>query len=35
MWVVRLRDPDGYKIIFESPTDVAEETTYTDWIKGR
>jgi len=26
MWVTALRDPDGYKIDFESPTDVPEET---------
>lgn len=35
MWVVGLRDPDGYKISFESPTDVPEETTYSDWVKGQ
>ncbi len=35
MWVVGLRDPDGYKISFESATDVAEETTYSDWVKGK
>jgi hypothetical protein len=35
MWVVGLRDPDGYKISFESPTDVTEETTYSDWVKAR
>ena len=33
MWVVGLRDPDGYHIFFESPTDVPEETMYSDWIK--
>lgn len=33
LWVVSLRDPDGYKIAFESPTEVPEETTYTVWIK--
>ena len=32
MWVVGLKDPDGYQLFFESPTDVPEETTYTDWI---
>ena len=32
-WVVELKDPDGYNILFESPTDVAEETMYSDWIK--
>lgn len=26
MWVVTLRDPDGYQLHFESPTDVAEGT---------
>lgn len=33
MWVVRLSDPDGYNILFESPTAVAEETMFSDWIK--
>ena len=28
MWVVALTDPDGYRIDFESETDVAEETEY-------
>ena len=28
MWVVVLRDPDGYKLDFESPTDAAEESLY-------
>jgi lactoylglutathione lyase len=31
MWVVGLKDPDGYKIEFESPTDVPEETKYSEW----
>lgn len=31
MWVIGLTDPDGYKIFFESPTDVPEETKYADW----
>jgi lactoylglutathione lyase len=35
MWVVCFTDPDGYKLDFESPTDVEEETTYSDWVKGR
>ena len=34
MWVVMLKDPDGYKLEFESLTDVAEETTYTAWREG-
>ncbi len=28
MWVTILTDPDGYKLDFESPTDVPEETVY-------
>lgn len=27
-WVTSVTDPDGYKLEFESPTDVAEETEY-------
>lgn len=27
---VRFYDPDGYKLFFESPTDVAEDTVLTD-----
>ena len=33
MWVVAFTDPDGYRIEFESATDVPEETKYTDWSK--
>jgi len=33
MWVVAFPDPDGYRLDFESPTDVPEETTYSDWVK--
>jgi hypothetical protein len=29
MWVTMIRDPDGYKLDFESSTDVPEETVYT------
>jgi lactoylglutathione lyase len=29
MWVTSLRDPDGYSVEFESPTDVPEETVYS------
>jgi catechol 2,3-dioxygenase-like lactoylglutathione lyase family enzyme len=29
LWVVTFLDPDGYRIEFESPTDVAEETVYS------
>ena len=30
MWVVSFSDPDGYRIEFESPTDVPEETEYVE-----
>ena len=33
MWVTGLTDPDGYKIFFESPTDVPEETKLSE-VKG-
>ena len=33
MWVVCFTDPDGYKLDFESSTDVEEETVYSDWVK--
>jgi|SRR5215831_20221148 len=33
MWVVCFTDPDGYRLDFESPTDVPEETKYSDWVK--
>jgi len=33
LWDVQVTDPDGYRIHFESPTDVPEETTYSDWLK--
>lgn len=28
LWVTSYTDPDGYRLDFESPTDVAEETVY-------
>lgn len=31
MWVVSLSDPDGYRIDFESDTDVPEETKLSEW----
>jgi catechol 2,3-dioxygenase-like lactoylglutathione lyase family enzyme len=31
MWVMGVSDPDGYRLDFESYTDVPEETRYTDW----
>jgi lactoylglutathione lyase len=30
MWVTNLSDPDGYRISFQSPTDVPEETEYKE-----
>jgi len=33
MWVTELTDPDGYKLCFESNTDVPEDTTYSEWRK--
>jgi len=32
-WVVEFKDPDGYSVFFESPTDTPEETRYADWIR--
>ena len=32
-WVVQLKDPDGYNILFESTTDAPEGTMYSDWVK--
>lgn len=34
LWVVGIKDPDGYSLLFESPTKVPEETKYSDWVKG-
>ena len=30
MWVASFVDPDGYQVFFESPTDVPEETGYSE-----
>jgi catechol 2,3-dioxygenase-like lactoylglutathione lyase family enzyme len=30
MWVTSLRDPDGYRVEFESYTDAPEETVFSD-----
>jgi hypothetical protein len=35
LWVTSVKDPDGFRLGFGSPTDVAEETTYTDWKKSQ
>lgn len=29
LWVTSVTDPDGYRLDFESPTDVAEDTIYS------
>ncbi len=29
LWVTSVTDPDGYRLDFESPTEVAEETVYS------
>lgn len=31
LWDTALNDPDGYRLHFESPTDVPEETTLSEW----
>ena len=35
MWVVSLKDPDGYDLQFESMTEVPEETSYAEWSKAK
>jgi uncharacterized glyoxalase superfamily protein PhnB len=30
LWVTSFTDPDGYRLDFESPTDLPEETVYTE-----
>ncbi len=30
MWVTSLRDPDGYRLEFESSTDTPEETVFSE-----
>jgi len=30
LWVTSFTDPDGYRLDFESPADVPEETVYSD-----
>jgi len=34
LWVASFSDPDGYKIDFESPTDVPEDTEYDPSVHG-
>lgn len=33
LWVVSVKDPNGYRLDFSSPTDVPEETKYSEWFK--
>jgi lactoylglutathione lyase len=33
LWDVKIVDPDGYVLHFESPTDVTEGTMYSNWEK--
>jgi lactoylglutathione lyase len=35
LWDVKVTDPDGYNLHFESPTDVPEETMYSDWLRSK
>ena len=30
MWMTSMSDPDGYSILFESPTDAPEDSEYRD-----
>jgi lactoylglutathione lyase len=30
LWVTSVSDPDGYRLAFESPTDIPEDTVYSD-----
>ena len=34
-WVVELKDPDGYNILFESSTGVPEGTKYSEWAANQ
>jgi lactoylglutathione lyase len=34
LWVVGVVDPDGYRLEFSSPADVAEETAYDEAVHG-
>ena len=33
LWVTSVSDPDGYRLDFESPTDVPEDTLYSDALE--
>lgn len=32
LWVTGLSDPDGYQLVFESPTDAPEDSVHTDAV---
>ncbi len=32
LWEIMVTDPDGFKLFFESETDIPEDTKYSDWI---
>ena len=34
LWNIGLTDPDGYRLEFESETNVPEETRFSDWKAG-
>jgi hypothetical protein len=35
LWVTTVTDPDGYRLVFESPTREPEETVYREEENGR
>jgi lactoylglutathione lyase len=35
MWITAVQDPDGYKLEFESLTDVPEETVFSEPENGQ
>ena len=35
LWDLKVIDPDGYHLHFESVTDVPEETMYSEWAKNK
>lgn len=35
MWVTSVKDPDDYKLDFESDTDAPEDTSYSEWVKEK
>ncbi|ASU36011.1 VOC family protein [Mucilaginibacter xinganensis] len=34
LWEILVTDPDGYRLFFESETNVPEETKYSDWLNS-